>query len=580
MRVAGEPSPYELYIQFPRLEALWSRASAPDWPDGVSVAAGLQATELCLMLLKDTLEDERKDALPHRRRARLVALLAAGLEAVCEQLLRTPPPPSYLTGRSVRDMRRAKPAQGFGLLAYLSRAETERVAAVFRAAGLPFGVGVEAEVDRACAQHGLPPVSPSVSPPMSHHAVGAAETLDYAGLVRPDEVWGLDDTPHLGPEDLVFRTAHQINECWLRVAHTHTDAAEAAAKAEHWEEAARRTESASRAILLATEAGHLLETMNLADYHPLRVMLRDGSGAQSKAARALSAVPRRLVNPLVGALAARGLSLFDVLAHPGQELSAYTHLVAVKAAARSCQNFLFQHYLLVLNVLGTNTRGALGYEVHELGDRALREPLPELGGAQHDLALMTSLLYGQSSGSAVLHNEIAVGWNPYTLPPPSSPACPPDLMRERIAAYFRTLRERDAAGWVGLFDPEQGQMRDNPGARPFRGRRHLSVFITSVFDVFADIENSYDVIDVHDNYVEVSWRMDVNTVMGRESGFEGTEEFWFDDEGLILRAWSKWDPEQAAVSLWPGSTIRPPVRASVGMPLSGTSLSGVPSSGV
>ncbi|WP_237529678.1 hypothetical protein, partial [Streptomyces sp. SID5770] len=80
---------------------------------------------------------------------------------------------------------------------------------------------------------------------------------------------------------------------------------------------------------MAIQAGQLLDLMNLADYHPLRVRLRDGSGAQSTAAQQIRSCGRRAYAPLAEFLRRQKKTLIDVLESPQDLPGPYDFLASI-----------------------------------------------------------------------------------------------------------------------------------------------------------------------------------------------------------------------------------------------------------
>ncbi|WP_432825261.1 nuclear transport factor 2 family protein [Dactylosporangium sp. CA-092794] len=528
-------TPYSLYIEFPRLSAHWDQ---PGWPFGVVVAAGFQAAELCLRLVEEALADARPEAFAERRLRRYVALLADGLALERELIAAEPadPPEPFLD-------RSAGPAEagaglptGFAALDRLDPAALERVA---RAFGTPahYRIGVEEHLAAACGRHGVAgPVIDASRP-----------RLRYRSVVRPDVVRAPRAVPPSGPEDHLFRIAHQITECWLRVArHYHDDAARLAGEG-RWEPAAARAESAARAIDLASAAGQLLELMNLADYHPLSVRLRDASGAQSPAAQRLALLSRDLIRPLVAALARQGRSPADLLDRPGTALAEFRYLHAVQAVAKSCQAFFFMHYLLVTNVHGAHGAGTLGYAIRGIGERAIRPPMPDLDLERHQLSMIMHLRHAAEEGVDILRAETGDG--PAADPDPDAVPCPPETIRAAVEAYFASVSDADAEAWAGLFAAD-GQFRLLPATRPYRGRGHLTTGFRSFAALFPKIRASYSELSIDGAGAAVRWEFDAVSFLGSPVRFGGTERFRFGPDGLIASATAEWDARAVADQVW------------------------------
>ncbi|HEY5374281.1 MAG TPA: hypothetical protein VIK01_11380, partial [Polyangiaceae bacterium] len=408
------------------LEALWPRAPEAR-PGEVVLVCGFQAAELSLRLIDDALGDERVAAFAEQRVKRYVEHLVDGVELTCDLLRSIPAPP--LAAQTRASDRAPEHAPGFRVLGRVNSdlldASTRRL--LLATSHVPFQLGIEQQLERARRARGLAECGA---------AARSAETptLDYASIVAPESVRKLREPSPSGPEDHLFSTAHQITECWLNIVHHYLSAALSSAEAQRWNQVADALACANAVLPLVGEAGQLLDQMVLADYHPLRVRLRDGSGAQSSAARGLAPAVRRVGEALWAALAAVNLSVLDVLDRPSDHLELYRCLGALKTAGKLAQGFLFNHYLLTLGVLGTHSLGSLGYEIRELAERAAQPLLPEINQAHHDYVMLTNFEHGGRSGSIVYRNELAHGADPYHMPAPATPrvACPRSIVEARV----------------------------------------------------------------------------------------------------------------------------------------------------
>ncbi|WBB62007.1 nuclear transport factor 2 family protein [Streptomyces sp. WMMC500] len=492
-------SPYDVYVMLPRLRATWP--ARDERKQQIVVIAGLQAVELCLRLAADTLDDSRAESCPEERLRRITqcvvdscALIASDLGCTEPQQRRTP-----LSAKGVAILRRL-PAEATGAITLALR--TVR----------------------------WPYLTPDVR-------------------AKVEAVHEMCQRPWRELEDPIFRTVHQFTECWLRIALHQTDRAAAEADAGSWSKAAVHVDQAARAVELVTSNNDMLELMVPSDFHPLRVRLRDGTAADSRAAHEMLRRPRALLGTLQEALACRQSSLAALLDQPRADPAAYRYLRATASLAKRCQTFLLHHYQLVLDVLGTQTRGTLGKEVERLATHAVRPLLPALNQARHDLALVAVLRYGAWSGEMLLAAERATGLYPY--PPEALPGdCPESLVGERVDAYFRAIRDRNAAAWTALFDPVNGMLLDIAGTRPFVGRSKLKVFIESTFETFLRIEPDYTVDSISRGRASVNWRMSATSYLGTNVTFPGTEVFTFAADGAILRAEAEWDSYTVAKQVW------------------------------
>lgn len=514
------------------------------WAGEVVAACGFQAAELALRLTADALDDRRPAAFAGERTCRYLAHLVDGVETVCRLLQKLPAPPA--ARRRVPSARRAvPPSPGFAVLRRLNPAELDAISGrlILATAGLGFEVGIEQQVHEARRAGGLPDlaIGARTGEPSDRRPI-----MDYHAVVSPALVYGLRESSPCGPEDHLFATAHQITECWLNVVHCYIAEARLLAEGRRWLAAADAMANACDVLPLAIAAGQLLDQLVLADYHPLRVRLRDGSGAQSVAARRLGPAVRAAAGVLWAELDFDNVSVLDLLRGPDEDLERYRYLTMLKRVSKQVQSFLFQHYLLALGVLGTHTVGSLGYEIREMADRAVQPMFPEINQAHHDYVMLTNFEHGASSGSIVRRNEVAAGWDPYIVVDRPS-RCPDSVVRARVAEYFRAIQDRDAEAWVALFEPLQGQLQDGgSGSRPFLGKDRLRVFINGMFRAFREMKPDCSPVHVDGNNASVDWKFAAVSYHGIETKLEGREEFLFDDQGRIVKASAHWQPAMVA----------------------------------
>jgi HEPN domain-containing protein len=546
-----EPTPYELYIRLNQLTALWPEAPGR-WVGEVVAACGFQAAELTLRLMEDALGDKRSEAFPEERVARYAEHLVKGVETTCCLLREVgAPPPAVCASRGESGTTVASP--GLAVLTRLDREQLDAISGrlLLATAGLHFDVGIEEQLRTARREKGLCT--------LSDERPGETTVMNYQCVVSPEAVRGLSERTPFGPEDHLFSTAHQITECWLKIALHYLDETRVLAERGRWSAAADVLAHACAVLPLAIQAGQLLDQMVLVDYHPLRVRLRDGSGAQSQAARALGPAIHAAAAALWTALERDDLRVLDVLQRPNEHLEPYRYLTRLKSAGKLLQSFLFHHYTLVLGVLGTHSVGSLGYEMRELADRAVQPIFPETNQAHHDYVMLTNFEHGHSSGSIVYQNELNHGWNPY-LVSEQPRECPRQVVEARVQAYFQAIEDRDAEAWVNLFEPLRGQLHDVPGTRPYFGQRRLNVFINGMFRAFREMRATCSPPRIDGNAASVDWHFDAVSYHGVSTVLDGREEFLFDDEGFILKAVADWQPAVVA-SQWQAEARAEPADA-------------------
>ncbi|WP_183096882.1 nuclear transport factor 2 family protein [Streptomyces sp. TLI_171] len=307
----------------------------------------------------------------------------------------------------------------------------------------------------------------------------------------------------------------------------------------------------------------MLDLMDLADYHPLRVLLRDGSGAQSLAARALPRSVRAAATALTSSLERDGRTLVELLARavPGTvpvvagtpaELG---YVRSLRLLSKRCQEFLFQHYLLVLEVLGADNTGSLGYAVATMAHRAAQPLVPELNRALHDFAKATDLQHATRAGVMILENERRAGWDP--APPEPGEQMQTEWADEVVASYFAALADRDTERWTELFHPA-GHLVGQSGTRPFIGRPRLKVFMDSMLCQFTALQPEVTtVVRTGPASFRAVWSISAVHYTGPEVTLRGAEELLLAADGLIVSAISDWNAAQVAAQLWPGAPAMP-----------------------
>ncbi|WP_321926275.1 nuclear transport factor 2 family protein [Burkholderia sp. BCC1998] len=510
----------------------------------VLTTCGFQAVELTFRLIEEALQERRPYSFPDSRLRRFVRHVTDSLALISEHVAGQACPNRSLSGR---DAFSPGLYVASSLPAHLLEEVVEAYEAAADKAGFEFGVTRQV----AQLRNMLPGRAGRADRTGDDCGHRLRVTFDYVRAVAPASLCAIRETEPFGPEDHFFSTAHQITECWLNVAHVAISKSEALARHGNWVHAAGIMTLATDSLKLASQTTRLLEEMALVDYHPLRVRLRDGSGAQSKAAQGLGVAARSAAAPLWRILETEGGDVEGILRSPGENLGRYTFLRAVCSIGQEIQLFLFHHYLLVLRVLGTHTTGSLGYQVHKLAERASMPVFNEINQAHHNYVMSTNFDHGQYSGAIILKNEVDRGWSPYGKFSVGR-GCAPKLMESAVKQYFAFIAARNGEGWVNLFDPTSGEMVDGGDARPFRGRKHLRVFINAMMNAFSEMRPSLSDIRFEGNKATAAWHFETVSYHGRRASFGGTEEFVFSDAGEILRARADWTPD-AVSRQWRGA---------------------------
>lgn len=364
---------------------------------------------------------------------------------------------------------------------------------------------------------------------------------DYDRLVRPSLVHALVEGAQWGPEDILFRGVHQMTECWLAIILERVRMAGECAVSD-WAHTSTAWSEAASALETAESLIGLLEEMVAADYHRLRVMLRDGSGAQSPQASVLPRAARNSATELFRAVdEAHGL--VALLHTPTIDESAYRAVSEAGTFAHAYQRFLFHHYQLAVGILGTDGTGSLGYGLRALAQRAAAPLFPELDRARARVATVSDVQYDHISGVVFTHTTEE------ERQPADGPACPEPLMRETVSRMFRALSKRDPEAWCKGFATDLGAYRSSPGTRPYIGRGALGVYIDKVFRFCAVLGPRFTFHSPGKNQAEVFWTCDITTVDGIALVIEGKSEICFTSDGRIAAATSLWNHEKVAAEL-------------------------------
>lgn len=533
--------PYELYVSLDDLAPLWRGNTG--WENEEPLRAALTSLELYFLLIADSARDPRKAARQDQRITRLFNAASAQARLLGDLLAATSPPPgsaaeapSQTTNlRSLCDLEPRMRALGVPSRVVLQWADS--FDATFEA--LPFLSGLEPELNQLRAAHGLR---------QRCHRAGIA-SLPYDAWAAPGAVASIFQRRTFNAEDRLFAATHQVTECWMFLVLRAFAAAEAAATQRDYLSATTNVTQAAAITAYLSDAILILETMVLADYHPLRVRLRDASGAQSRQIAAALHSSRRLLRIIDADLSLRGLSYLTIYRRPEAYGEEHAFIEALTSLENRLALFLFNHYKLAARVLGTESLGSLGVEVQALVDHFVKPLYPELDRARYQHSVITSFTYGRHAGSILSELERA--------PPDPAPSGEPvalgeDHVRSVITAYFDAMCKKDLERWVGLF-ADGGAIESPAGSRPFRGRQGLRVFFRGfmkVFDPEIIVTERAVRIDAGRGRAEVDWQLDVRH-KGTPISYTGTERFEFSGSGELERVTVFDDPRDIARQMVP-----------------------------
>lgn len=532
--------PYELYISLDDVAPLWRVDTG--WDSEATLRAALVSLELYFLLIADSAKDLRPAARSEERIARLWGAAAAQLRILGDLLSPTPPPVHLVVERASRAsnlhaLRALDPsASALAAPARLLRQFVDSYAAALESC--PFLLGLEPEINRLCASRGVRGASFRAE----------AQAIPYDAWAMPEAVAEIFHRRTFNAEDRLFASAHQSVECWMSLALRALASADERAQRRDFDGAARSITRAAAIVTHVTEAITILDMMVLSDYHPLRVRLRDASGAQSKQVATALTVSRKLPMSLAADLESRGASYLLIFRRPNEFPAEHAFLEALATLEARWAGFLFSHYKLAARVLGTESMGSLGVEVQGLINHFVKPLYPELDEVRYKHSVLTGFAHGRHAGNLVSELERA---------PRAAPRRPEALDEARIRSviedYFGAMCAMDLDRWVGLFS-SNGMLEAPAGSRPFHGHQGLRTFFRGFMKVF---ERGVSVtvlgvrVEAPRGRAEVDWRVDVRH-KGIPISYTGTECFDFAASGEIVRVTVREDPRDIARQMLTG----------------------------
>ena len=352
-----------------------------------------------------------------------------------------------------------------------------------------------------------------------------------------------------GQEDTLFASVHLIAESWFAVVH---DILKKCYDQPSSPQTADSLKLVARIIEAQQQFVQILEYMSHRDYHRLRVNLRDASGAQSRRIHEVPALARKVFEGFWAQLKKIGVPPLMVLDNQHEHVGLYRLLSAFQDLTRSFQAFLFNHYLMVGKILGASSLGSLGAQVNGLVGHAANSIFPELDQLFFDYTQITNFRYGHMSGKIVMEKELqwqVADYRPYE----ASHELDAARVKEVIAQYFRCIETQDIRGWVQLFHPEEGQMCDAPGSRPFKGSQKLAIFMKNFFKAFQSVAPQILDLTIEKNTAICHWKMNARTYNDTLLSFSGVETFRLNPHYQIMYALADYDAEALAADLLMGT---------------------------
>lgn len=367
------------------------------------------------------------------------------------------------------------------------------------------------------------------------------------------ELQAIRDTKGNVGEDYLFATVHLICESLLAVICELSARATKSLQQSELEQALHLLSICSETFLETGQFARILEYLVHQDYHPLRVQLRDASGAQSPRVAESAIYISQTFEAFNTYLQKQNLTFLQLLDASSHYPKQYQLLCEFHEISRAFQMFLFRHYVMVSKILGSQSLGSLGAKVSSLLARAGTPLFPELDQAFYDYVQVTNFRHAHHSGSVVMAYEAQNGIH-YPTPQISKIKLDPSTIENVIKQYFSAIETRNSKAWVHLFQPDYGTMRDTPNSKPFVGSDKLTIFIHNFFTSFIEAKPSYQLEFTQNNYGKVSWEMVTKSYNNIEVRFAGFEHFYLTAEGKIAYALAEWSPASVGDTLFEAQT--------------------------
>ncbi|WP_392532243.1 nuclear transport factor 2 family protein [Nostoc sp. C117] len=517
--------PYELYISLDRIKSLWKCET--NWQNELPLRAIFVALELSFLLIHETTQDPRSTVRSEERINRLFSGSRQQVELLKEVLNTTLPPESSLCNeQSTKTNLKILIASDEKII---QRLKTWSYTYTIFLQQFPFALGIEQYIDMLQLEEGMTNKILSREKPV----------FNYDKLINPDVIVQIFNLRVFNQEDRLFATVHQITECWLFVALDLLKKSELKAQISNWQDATDQISKVCSILNYLSEHILLLETMVLADYHPLRVNLRDASGAQSNQAFELVTLAKSLFFPIREYLKEHKCSLLDIYYTPSKHTPVYQYIEALSSLETRLSRFFFCHYKLATEIIGSESLGSLGFEVQALIKRFIDPLYLELDEVRYQYVVITNFEYGKCAGNLISSLE------PKELSKTIDEIAevPHYLISCQISQYIKAICEHDIDSWLALFEPD-ASIEDPYGSRAFRNHSGLKVFFRGFIKIFAsdiELKDKRMLISPELGKAEFDWEINT-THKSIPIKFMGTEKIQFAQNGKIKNVQVFHDP--------------------------------------
>jgi tryptophan 2,3-dioxygenase len=211
---------------------------------------------------------------------------------------------------------------------------------------------------------------------------------DYERYIRTDELLALQKEQHelVNPEESLFQTTHQAAELWLKEIDRSIDRTAEAVNEGSLHHAADLLIRCEKLLHLLREQIEILEAMDPADYHVIRISsLGRGSGQESPGFNRLLDAGERLWPPVKKALEEAGLTPLDVEREPRKHYPLHRLIQGLLGYDEAFMKWRYVHMRLAMRIIGSRVKSLKGVPVGQL-EIGTREPMfPELWETISDL---------------------------------------------------------------------------------------------------------------------------------------------------------------------------------------------------
>lgn len=509
-----DTKPYELYISLEELDNLWKCET--NWQNELFLRATLVAFELSFLLIHDTAQDIRSTVRKEERIRRLFCGCNQQIQLLGELLDNTAP-----VIKTVSDQQSTK--TNFSKLLVLDENISKKVKqwSIFYKTFLEdmkFNVGIESYINQV--------------PPQNI-------TIPYDEWIKPETISTIFEKRNFNAEDKLFVVVHQVTECWLCMTLNLLKLSQCAIQENNWQTATNKISQACSILNYLAQHILILETMVLADYHPLRVNLRDASGAQSKQTLDIVNLAKALFLPITEYLKLHNCSLIDIYDDPNKHVHVYQYIEVLSCLETRLTNFFFCHYKLATQILGTESLGSLGFEVQNLVKRFVQPIYLDLDKVRYQYVVVTNFKYGQEAGniiSSLENTDLAQTIN-------GGIEVSEHIIEDTINNYMESIREHDLERWLSLFESD-GSIQDPSGSRPFKGTSGLKVYFRGFIKIFpTDIQVKIKNILIVSNQGKAEFNWEIQTThKDIPINFSGLDKMHFSPNGKIKNMYVFYDP--------------------------------------